>query len=118
MSSHTNPEKGPVGEDCIADVAWLGPEDASKLLILVSGTHGAEGYAGSGCQVAWPGTSNSIGRRPDPSAAIKQVLPAEVKKSLCPTRDPDATRHRQPTAAATGPSASAMRKCRRCMDRL
>ncbi len=53
LSSHTNPEKGPEGEDCIADVAWLGPEDASKLLILVSGTHGAEGYAGSGCQVAW-----------------------------------------------------------------
>ena len=50
MSSHTNPEKGPEGEDCIADVAWLGPEDASKLLILVSGTHGAEGYAGSGCR--------------------------------------------------------------------
>ena len=54
LSSHTNPEKGPEGEDCIADVAWLGPEDASKLLILVSGTHGAEGYAGSGCQVASP----------------------------------------------------------------
>ena len=53
LSSHTNPEKGPEGEDCIADVAWLGPENASKLLILVSGTHGAEGYAGSGCQVAW-----------------------------------------------------------------
>ena len=25
-----------------------------------------------------------------------------MKKSLCPTRDPDATRDRQPTAAATG----------------
>jgi hypothetical protein len=53
LSSHTNPAKGPSGEDCIADVAWIGPENASKLLILVSGTHGAEGYAGSGCHVAW-----------------------------------------------------------------
>ena len=53
LSSHTNPAKGPQGEDCITDVAWIGPEDASKLLILVSGTHGAEGYAGSGCHVAW-----------------------------------------------------------------
>ncbi len=53
LSSHTNPAKGPQGEDCVTDVAWIGPEDASKLLILVSGTHGAEGYAGSGCQVAW-----------------------------------------------------------------
>ena len=53
LSSHTNPAKGPEGEDCITDVAWIGPEDAGKLLILVSGTHGIEGYAGSGCHVAW-----------------------------------------------------------------
>lgn len=53
LSSHTNPAKGPAGEDCITDVAWLGPRDARKLLILVSGTHGIEGYAGSGCHVAW-----------------------------------------------------------------
>jgi hypothetical protein len=53
LSSHTNPATGPDGEDCVTDVAWIGPEDAGKLLILVSGTHGAEGYAGSGCHVAW-----------------------------------------------------------------
>jgi len=53
LSSHVNPAKGPAGEDCITDVAWLGPRDASRLLILVSGTHGIEGYAGSGCHVAW-----------------------------------------------------------------
>lgn len=53
LSSHLNPAKGPGGEDCITDVAWIGPSDARKLLILVSGTHGIEGYAGSGCQVAW-----------------------------------------------------------------
>ena len=53
LSSHTNPHKGPDGETCTTDVAWIGPQDARKLLILVSGTHGIEGYAGSGCQVAW-----------------------------------------------------------------
>ena len=53
LSSHTNPARGPDGEPCITDVAWIGPEDARKLLVLVSGTHGIEGYAGSGCQVAW-----------------------------------------------------------------
>ena len=53
LSSHLNPHKGPDGEDCITDVAWQGPRDASRLLILVSGTHGIEGYAGSGCHVAW-----------------------------------------------------------------
>jgi hypothetical protein len=53
LSSHVNPAKGPDGEACATDVAWIGPEDARKLLILVSGTHGIEGYAGSGCHVAW-----------------------------------------------------------------
>lgn len=53
LSSHLNPARGPAGEDCIADVAWQGPADARRLLILVSGTHGIEGYAGSGCHVAW-----------------------------------------------------------------
>jgi hypothetical protein len=53
LSSHSNPAKGPMGEDCITDVAWIGPDNARKLLILVSGTHGIEGYAGSGCHVAW-----------------------------------------------------------------
>lgn len=53
LASYTNPAKGPDGEACITDVAWIGPVDASKLLILVSGTHGIEGYAGSGCHVAW-----------------------------------------------------------------
>jgi len=53
LSSHMHPAKGPEGEDCITDVAWMGPDDARKLLILVSGTHGIEGYAGSGCHVAW-----------------------------------------------------------------
>ena len=53
LSSHTHPARGPHGEDCITDVAWIGPDNARKLLILVSGTHGIEGYAGSGCHVAW-----------------------------------------------------------------
>lgn len=53
LSSHLNPARGPSGEECLTDVAWLGPADARRLLILVSGTHGIEGYAGSGCHVAW-----------------------------------------------------------------
>jgi len=35
------------------DVAVLGPEDADKALIIVSGTHGVEGYCGSAIQHAW-----------------------------------------------------------------
>ena len=32
------------------DVALLGPEDAENLLVLMSGTHGVEGFGGSGIQ--------------------------------------------------------------------
>jgi len=42
---------GPEGETLATDVALFGPEDATKLLILISGTHGVEGFAGSGAQI-------------------------------------------------------------------
>lgn len=45
--------RGPTGGELSTDVAWLGPEDASKVLVLASGVHGVEGYCGSGVQVAW-----------------------------------------------------------------
>jgi len=32
------------------DVAYLGPADAQNLVIITSGTHGVEGYAGAACQ--------------------------------------------------------------------
>ncbi|MCB1755763.1 MAG: DUF2817 domain-containing protein [Gammaproteobacteria bacterium] len=34
------------------DTAWLGPQNAEKALLIVSGTHGVEGFAGSACQCA------------------------------------------------------------------
>lgn len=43
---------GLCGEALATDVAWLGREDADKLLIVTSGIHGVEGYCGSGCQIA------------------------------------------------------------------
>ena len=43
---------GPTGETLTTDVALFGPADATKLLILISGTHGVEGFAGSGAQVS------------------------------------------------------------------
>jgi len=53
VDSHAHPLKGPDGGDLATDVAWLGPRSAKKLLVLVSSTHGIEGYCGSGCQVSW-----------------------------------------------------------------
>jgi hypothetical protein len=33
------------------DVAWIGPRSPSAVIVLVSGTHGIEGFCGSACQV-------------------------------------------------------------------
>ncbi len=50
---HRHPTaSGPGGEPLHMDVAWLGPADADRVLFLCSGTHGVEGYCGSGIQTA------------------------------------------------------------------
>ncbi len=48
-----NPNLGPDGGDLSTDVAWFGPRDAERVLVMVSGTHGVEGFCGSGAQVDW-----------------------------------------------------------------
>ncbi len=53
VDSYKHPMKGPDGGELATDVAWIGPRSASKLLVLVSSTHGIEGYCGSGCQISW-----------------------------------------------------------------
>ncbi len=42
---------GPEGEQLITDTVWIGPEDASRVLVLLGGTHGIEGFAGSAVQI-------------------------------------------------------------------
>ena len=48
-----NPNRGPDGGDLSTDVAWLGPRDAERVLVMVSATHGVEGFCGSGAQIDW-----------------------------------------------------------------
>jgi hypothetical protein len=50
---YDNPSRGPAGEALSTDVAWLGADDASKVVVTLSSTHGVEGYCGSGFQVDW-----------------------------------------------------------------
>ena len=53
MFRHAHPsERGAQGEELSIDVAEIGDEHASAVLLLTSGTHGVEGFCGSGCQVA------------------------------------------------------------------
>lgn len=53
VASYEHPVSGPAGEKLATDAAWFGPADASRVLILIGGTHGVEGYCGSGAQVDW-----------------------------------------------------------------
>jgi hypothetical protein len=53
LTRHRHPSaSGAQGEELSIDVATLGPAGADRVLLLTSGTHGVEGFCGSGCQVA------------------------------------------------------------------
>ena len=63
MTSYPHPLPGPQGENLYTDVARVGPVTASRLMLVVSGTHGVEGYYGSDCQIAWLDTLALVPRR-------------------------------------------------------
>ena len=50
IESFKNPHVGPEGEALFTDIALIGPRDASTIIVLGSGTHGVEGFAGSAIQ--------------------------------------------------------------------
>ncbi|MGL1888591.1 MAG: M14 family metallopeptidase [Reichenbachiella sp.] len=52
VSSEEHSERGPNGELLYLDNSLLGDPQAKKGLILFSGTHGVEGFAGSAIQIA------------------------------------------------------------------
>lgn len=52
VESHLNPNAtGAKGEALYMDVTRIGSRNAPKALLLISGTHGVEGYCGSGAQI-------------------------------------------------------------------
>ncbi|MCK1641308.1 M14 family metallopeptidase [Bradyrhizobium sp. 157] len=50
---YPSPARGPRGRELSTDVAWFGDRRAPKVGILVSATHGVEGYCGSAAQLDW-----------------------------------------------------------------
>ena len=52
IKSWQHPLRGIAAEKLYLDLAWFGDLAAKKVLVLVSGTHGVEGYCGSGIQVS------------------------------------------------------------------
>ena len=67
LTSHDSPARGPAGESLTTDLAWIGPRDAGRVLVTISGTHGVEGFCGSGAQVA-------------SFAALKDALPKDTAR--------------------------------------
>ena len=54
LAHHVLPTcRGPGNGELACDVASLGASNAESLLVLISGTHGVEGFCGSGCQVGY-----------------------------------------------------------------
>jgi hypothetical protein len=53
LTTYAHPtERGPAGEELACDVARFGPMAPRAILLISSGTHGVEGFCGSGCQAA------------------------------------------------------------------
>lgn len=51
---YINPSaQGPSGEDLYTDIVHIRPERAAAVFVATSGTHGVEGFCGSGCQVGY-----------------------------------------------------------------
>ena len=53
MSCLALDQSGPAGTSLATDVAWVGPGEATSVMVTISGTHGVEGFFGSATQVEW-----------------------------------------------------------------
>lgn len=63
-------QRGPEGERLFLDCARLGPRDASRAVVVVSGTHGIEGYSGSAAQTNWLRRCSGTRLGPDTSVLL------------------------------------------------
>jgi hypothetical protein len=71
VESYRNPQAGPWSEPLAIDISLLGPKDARSILVLISGTHGVEGFAGSALQTGL--LREGIASRLEPGSAVLMV---------------------------------------------
>lgn len=69
LTSYKHPLSGPQGEALYTDVAVIGNANATKLMLVISGTHGVEGYYGSDSQIDWLSRFN-LTALPDDTAIV------------------------------------------------
>ena len=68
LANLVHPQRGPDGGELAIDLAWLGPREARRVLVLISGTHGVEGYQGSAAQIGF--LQNTARALPADTAAL------------------------------------------------
>ncbi len=51
--TYDNPMPGPDGGALATDCLWVGPVTARRVFVMMSATHGVEGFCGSACQIDW-----------------------------------------------------------------
>ncbi len=73
-SEHRHPLAGADGETLATDVVRIGPDDASRLLVLTSGVHGVELFAGSGCQIDWLLDVSAAQLPPDTAVVVVHAI--------------------------------------------
>ena len=69
MASYPIEARGARDEALSTDVALIGDAKAERLLIMTSATHGAEGFCGSGCQLALLDDAPMLARARDSGVA-------------------------------------------------
>lgn len=69
VHSYAHPELDATGAALSTEVAWFGPREASRLLVLVSGVHGVEALPGSACQTGLV-ASGALNRLPADTAVL------------------------------------------------
>ncbi|MEQ9641140.1 MAG: M14 family metallopeptidase [Alphaproteobacteria bacterium] len=62
LSTYRHRAAGPAGEPLAMDVAQIGAAGPSAVLVVLSATHGVEGFAGSAIQQAWLATRPKLAR--------------------------------------------------------
>src|SRR5262245_61394676 len=74
VETYDYPVKGPRNEPLATDVAWFGPRNAPKVFVTVSGTHGVEGFCGSGAQLDWLKRGEMKRLPPDTAALLIHAI--------------------------------------------
>lgn len=69
VDSHRHALTGPFGELLACDVVWAGPRAARRVLVLISATHGVDGFCGSAIQTDWL-AGGGPGHLPDSCAVM------------------------------------------------